>query len=507
MQRMFMLLCVQLLLLSRSYAQCGTCAELITVRNSDFSGFNPPLSGNYYLCPGPYIVPGGTGGMVNRYFSNSNLPYWYRDAGAPVAGSGFIGLATINKIGAGGGAWCSVTGRQSAFTYYPFVKDGKYEVTLDMDWHNYCLAPSNVEFVVRATTGLSEPAIPSFPVGTPFSGVSSVMGAWYPSPNSGGAETRVFCSDPMPNDFDQFYMGAFQFSAEYFGSTDPYSGEVRGFSVGIKSVKIRLCNECPTDIFFVNSSASPEPVTGKIFSDGGLFIDALIKIDGTVPLNNTPAVNTLLTARCITANYPVSMGHSFTARADMGKYFEMIPSSACGVVCNVEDIVGPQRICVAGDVIFTDATAGGVWMSSDPGVLTIDGTTASVHGIHPGTATITYTVGGCSVSKVITVTPPGECGQLRGLATTAQDSISNLVNIYPNPALDKVSVSFPYAAAGQLNLVLKDLNGKVYYNKDTNYTGRGTATESIDLSKITPGIYVLEFTYNDQHVIKKIVKL
>ncbi len=69
-------------------------------------------------------------------------------------------------------------------------------------------------------------------------------------------------------------------------------------------------------------------------------------------------------------------------------------------------IAGPSQVCIAGAITLTDATGGGTWTSSAPGIATIGSTSGILTGLLTGTVTVTYSVGsGCSATKVITVNP------------------------------------------------------------------------------------------------------
>ena len=66
-------------------------------------------------------------------------------------------------------------------------------------------------------------------------------------------------------------------------------------------------------------------------------------------------------------------------------------------------ITGPSALCAGSTDTLTDATAGGTWSSSVPGVAAVGSGTGLVTGIAPGAATITYTLGASSVTYMITV--------------------------------------------------------------------------------------------------------
>ncbi len=94
---------------------------------------------------------------------------------------------------------------------------------------------------------------------------------------------------------------------------------------------------------------------------------------------------------------------------------------------------GPNSVCLStstsiSTVTFTDATPGGVWSSSSPGVATIDPTfgIAIASSTTADTTTISYTAGGCSSTVVLTVNPlpspiVGPSQVCRFLTTTLTD--------------------------------------------------------------------------------------
>ena len=67
-------------------------------------------------------------------------------------------------------------------------------------------------------------------------------------------------------------------------------------------------------------------------------------------------------------------------------------------------IAGTPRVCVGGTTALTDATTGGVWLSSTPSIATVT-SGGVVTGVLPGIDTVTYTIGGCSATKVVSVNP------------------------------------------------------------------------------------------------------
>jgi uncharacterized protein YjdB len=71
----------------------------------------------------------------------------------------------------------------------------------------------------------------------------------------------------------------------------------------------------------------------------------------------------------------------------------------------ISAISGTNRFCVTSNTVLSDATPGGAWSSSTVSVATIASGGFTVNAVAAGSATISYTVGGCSATLPITVDP------------------------------------------------------------------------------------------------------
>ena len=111
-------------------------------------------------------------------------------------------------------------------------------------------------------------------------------------------------------------------------------------------------------------------------------------------------------------------------------------TSAAGCVASITETVNPipgpingnAALCPSSSMTLTDAITGGVWsMSSlDASVVGSTGVVTSSAG-YTGTATISYTIGGCAVSSIVTVNPnpgpiQGVTSECAGLTTTLTDA-------------------------------------------------------------------------------------
>ena len=112
------------------------------------------------------------------------------------------------------------------------------------------------------------------------------------------------------------------------------------------------------------------------------------------------------------------------------------------VSCNAGTISGPTAVCAGSNITLTDAVAGGAWSSGAAGVASVSAS-GVVTGNSAGTATISYTVGGCSATYVVTVTslPTAILGNrviCSGTSGTLSDAVAGGVWSSSNPAVASI---------------------------------------------------------------------
>lgn len=93
---------------------------------------------------------------------------------------------------------------------------------------------------------------------------------------------------------------------------------------------------------------------------------------------------------------------------------------------------GTATVCVGATTTFTNTFAGGTWTSSNPSVATVataSSTTSTVNGVSVGTAAISYTAGGNSVVRVVTVnaSPSATIGGPSSVCVTQNATYTNSV--------------------------------------------------------------------------------
>jgi hypothetical protein len=77
-------------------------------------------------------------------------------------------------------------------------------------------------------------------------------------------------------------------------------------------------------------------------------------------------------------------------------------------------ITGTVHVCQGDSTLLSDTSAGGVWTSGNTTIARVDSVSGMVRGRRPGTATISYTIGGSSATAVVTVNPAPNAGRITG---------------------------------------------------------------------------------------------
>ncbi len=80
------------------------------------------------------------------------------------------------------------------------------------------------------------------------------------------------------------------------------------------------------------------------------------------------------------------------------------------------------------------------------------------------------------------------------------------INIYPNPTYEACSVSFDYVTKDLYAIELSDVTGRKVKAILNNQSLNNQSVVKFSLEGITPGIYFIKITTNDQTITKKIIK-
>ena len=133
-------------------------------------------------------------------------------------------------------------------------------------------------------------------------------------------------------------------------------------------------------------------------------VGALISYNwsGPASYSNTTTVNNVSITPATTAS---SGAYSLTVTYPGAGCTSTIRSVAVTVSGALPAITGSYTVCASSTTTLAHANAGGTWSSSNTGIATVVTTSGVLTGVAAGTATITYKVGACITTAVVTVNP------------------------------------------------------------------------------------------------------
>ncbi len=87
--------------------------------------------------------------------------------------------------------------------------------------------------------------------------------------------------------------------------------------------------------------------------------------------------------------------------------------------------------------------------------------------------------------------------------STLNPSLERFVDIYPNPAIDRLFLQFDLPAISEVSISLFDLNGKLATSTVKDYFSNKSI--SLELNDVTTGLYIVRIVINDEVLVKRIV--
>ena len=219
--------------------------------------------------------------------------------------------------------------------------------------------------------------------------------------------------------------GTWSSDAPGTASVDPGTGLVTAVSAGTATITYTVMgcsgSASASKLLTVNPNVSAGTVSGtsplcigatdtytSSGTGGGTWSSSA---PGVANVNSGTGLVTAVSAGMTTITYTVSSGCGAPVTAS--KVLTVSPNANAGIISGI------SPLCIGGTDTYTSSgTGGGTWSSSAPGVATVNSISGLVTGVSAGTATITYTVGGCngpiSASKVVTVSPTANAGTVSG---------------------------------------------------------------------------------------------
>ncbi len=191
--------------------------------------------------------------------------------------------------------------------------------------------------------------------------------------------------------------GTWTSSSVAVAAVHPVTGVVSAVTAGTATISYSIASGCSASVI-VTVDPSPAAITGPSVVCTGSTISLTDATPGGSWSSSTTGVGSVSATGAMTG---------YTAGTTTISYY-LTPTCASTVVITVNPapaaITGSPIICYPGSTTFMDATPGGYWYTSTPGIVTIVSATGVATGVVPGTATVYYTIPtSCIASVVVTV--------------------------------------------------------------------------------------------------------
>lgn len=173
------------------------------------------------------------------------------------------------------------------------------------------------------------------------------------------------------------------------------SGVVSGLVQGVAPITYTLPTGC-TATAAVSVQTTPGAITGSSSVCAGSTISLSNTASGGVWTSSNTSIATVGAATGVVTG--VSNGSAVITYA-----------TACGsavtksITVGSSPVTGTLAVCSGSTTTLSNATPGGVWTSASTAIATVGSATGIVSGVASGTATISYSGGGCSSTAVVTV--------------------------------------------------------------------------------------------------------
>jgi hypothetical protein len=173
-------------------------------------------------------------------------------------------------------------------------------------------------------------------------------------------------------------------------------GVVTGIAAGVAAISYLPVSGCAAT---ANVTVNPLPnnITGTTTVCEGL----------TTTLTDTAAGGTWSTGSSATATVGSATGVVTGGTAGTAIITYTLPTG-CAIATSVYvntapvAITGVTNMCLGSGTVLSDASAGGTWSTPTTGIIIL-GSTGSVTGIGLGSATVSFTIGGCAVTDTVNV--------------------------------------------------------------------------------------------------------
>jgi trimeric autotransporter adhesin len=227
---------------------------------------------------------------------------------------------------------------------------------------------------------------------------SAVVTACAPCPPCPISGPNVLCAGQSIALSDSCPGGTWSSSDTTNATVDAITGIVSGMSAGTANITYTFSEGCFT-VIVVTINATPSTITGTLN----------VCIGNVTTLSTSPTGGAWTSGNTMRATVGASTGEVTGVSAGTADISYTLAGGCrrkvtVTVVATPSPITGTLTVCSGSTTSLSSATTGGMWSSSDAGIASVDVTTGVVTGVgSSGTSIITYTVGGCFQTVVVTV--------------------------------------------------------------------------------------------------------
>ena len=179
----------------------------------------------------------------------------------------------------------------------------------------------------------------------------------------------------------------------------------------------------------------------------------------------------------------------------------MVPAPVADIISHTDDTVKLFRggfVNLVGNNVGTPTWSGGAGggMFSE----TANDSTTWVAGFTDGLYKLTYKVddGTCDDTENIWV-------RVCSTNSVYDQAFASNINIFPNPTIDVINVSFDEALNTTTEIKLTDLTGRVLYMKEYSEIPAGRK-ECIDMSQFSAGMYFVKIRSDEKEYVSRVQK-
>ncbi len=261
-------------------------------------------------------------------------------------------------------------------------------------WSSSNTAIATVGLTTGIVTGVAAgTCLISYNVGTSHVSVSFTVN---PLPAAIAGSSTV-CTGASVTLTDAAPGGIWSSSSTGIATVGSATGVVSGVSGGSVSISYVLTTGCSA-----TKALSVNPVAGAISGGSTVCLGSTITLTDAVPGGTWMSV--------YTSYATIGSSTGIVTGVAVGSTTIIYTVGGCSATKTITvnaapaAIGGSTSVCAGSSIALTDATPGGTWSSGITSIATVS-TTGLVTGVSSGVVIIDYSVGGCFVSKSVTVNP------------------------------------------------------------------------------------------------------